>query len=126
MYNSPELAIAIKETAKSKGIIIGDMLKSCGLGVNTISHLNHGKALAFDSVAKIADYLGVSVDYLLGREQQPQTSTTTTNNNNNNNNNHSQFDETTLQVAEEFRKLDFKDKIQVMSLIAELSEKKGA
>ncbi|MCD7800934.1 MAG: helix-turn-helix domain containing protein [Ruminococcus sp.] len=102
-----------------------DLCKFLGIKDSTFSTWKVRKT---DPPAKylllICEYLNISIDYLLGREQQPQTSTTTTNNNNNNN--HSQFDETTLQVAEEFRKLDFKDKIQVMSLIAELSEKKGA
>ncbi|MCD8238446.1 MAG: helix-turn-helix transcriptional regulator [Clostridiales bacterium] len=67
MYNSHDLAIAIKETAKQKNVIIKTMLQECGLGTNTMSSLYHGKSLAFDSLARIADYLECSVDYLLGR-----------------------------------------------------------
>lgn len=39
----------------------------CELGSNAMSGMYHGKAIAFDSLAKIADYLDCSVDYLLGR-----------------------------------------------------------
>lgn len=67
LYNSHDLAIAIKETAKQKNVIIKTMLQECGLGTNTMSSLYHGKSLAFDSLARIADYLECSVDYLLGR-----------------------------------------------------------
>ncbi len=74
MYNSYDLAISIKSVAKEKNIIIKDMLESCELGSNTMSSLYHGKSIAFDSVAKIADYLGVSVDYLLGRTDTPDPS----------------------------------------------------
>ena len=55
MCDSPKSANTIKAEAKSKRIIIGDMLRSCGLGINTMSHLTHGKSIAFDSLAKIAD-----------------------------------------------------------------------
>ncbi len=72
MYNSLQLANSIKSSAKSKGVSIGELLKSCELSINTMSNLNHGKSIAFDSLAKIADYLNVSVDYLLGRADSPE------------------------------------------------------
>lgn len=73
MFNSPDVVIRIKSYAKEKNISIKDLLAACELGVNTLSHMNHGKAIAFDSLAKIADYLGCSVDYLLGKTDIPQT-----------------------------------------------------
>ena len=155
MYNSLQLANSIKSSAKSKGVSIGELLKSCELSINTMSNLNHGKSIAFDSLAKIADYLGVSVDYLLGRTNNPNidySNGITSNNNsgniitashingNNSNNintgnvgnnsnvntttaNHNTLDETAEQVAKIFQQLDFTDKVKVMSLLAELTEK---
>ena len=73
MYNSHDLAISIKAVAKEKNKVIKEMLKTCELSSNTMSSLYHGKSIAFDSVAKIADYLEVSVDYLLGRTDEPHT-----------------------------------------------------
>lgn len=109
-HSSPmQLANTIRAEAKSKGIAIGDMLKDCDLGINTMSHLNHGQSISSDSLAKIADYLDVSVDYLLGRKNAT---------------NNFQYDETTNQVAEEFSKLSFLDKVKVMNLIAELNGNK--
>lgn len=67
MYNSHDLAILIKSRAKEKNIAIKDMLSDLSLGSNTMSGLYHGKSIAFDSLARIADYLDCSVDYLLGR-----------------------------------------------------------
>ena len=69
MYNSHDLAIKIKIVAKERNKIIKDMLKACELGSNTMTGLYHGKAIAFDSLGKIADYLDCSVDYLLGRTE---------------------------------------------------------
>lgn len=48
------------------------MLVDYDLGSNTMSALYHGKSIAFDSLAKIADYLDCSVDYLLGRTDNPE------------------------------------------------------
>ncbi len=67
LYNSSDVANRIKSYAKYKNVVLKDMLIKCDLGSNTMSALYHGKCIAFDSLAKIADYLDCSVDYLLGR-----------------------------------------------------------
>lgn len=73
LYNSPDVANAIKESAKSKGISLKELLNRCELGSNTFSHMLHGKAIAFDSLARIADCLNCSVDFLLGRKNNQFT-----------------------------------------------------
>jgi DNA-binding Xre family transcriptional regulator len=73
MYTSHNLAIMIKKQAKQQKTVIKDMLSECELGSNTMSALYHGKSIAFDSLAKIADYLDCSVDYLLGRTDNPNS-----------------------------------------------------
>lgn len=73
MFDSVEIAKKIKFCAKNKGIRLCDMLNDLGLGVNAISQLSAGKEMSFVTFAKIADYLGVSVDYLLGTEQDIKT-----------------------------------------------------
>lgn len=72
MYNSHDLAISIKARAAVKKISLKQMLIDCNLGSNTMSALYHGRSMAFDSLAKIADYLNCSVDYLLGRTDNPE------------------------------------------------------
>lgn len=71
MYDTNNLAEKIKTVAKERGTTMKDVLSSCGLSGNTMSTLYHGKSIAFDSLAKIADYLDCSVDYLLGRTDNP-------------------------------------------------------
>ena len=71
MYNSPELAKKIKLVAKDKGVTVKQMLEDCSIGSNAISHLLHGKSMGFDTLARISDYLDVSIDYLLGRTSNP-------------------------------------------------------
>ncbi len=65
MYNSFNIAQRIKSTAKTKGVSIKEVLEKAGLGFNTMSNMKTSMPKA-DNIAKIADYLGCSVDYLLG------------------------------------------------------------
>lgn len=73
MNNSQELAKSIKELAKSKNISIGKMLSDCNLSINTLSSMKSGGYFPrLEALAKIADYLDCSVDYLLGRTDCPE------------------------------------------------------
>ena len=71
--NSQELAICIKEVAKFKKISIGKMLSDCDLSINTLSSMQAGGYYPrLEAITKIADYLDVSIDYLLGRTDKPE------------------------------------------------------
>ena len=72
MYSTDSLADRIRITAKSKNITMKDLLLDAGLGKNVISHLVSGSMLKADSLAKIADCLDVSVDFLIGRTDNPE------------------------------------------------------
>lgn len=73
MYDSQEIANRIKSTAKSKKISLKILLSECELGINTISQMSKGNDMLSKNLAKIADYLDCSVDYLLGRTDDPQS-----------------------------------------------------
>lgn len=72
LYNSLNIAVAIKKQSKCRDILIKDMLSDLKLGSNTMSSMRHGRMIAADSLARIADYLDCSVDYLLGRTDNPE------------------------------------------------------
>lgn len=72
LYKSLNIADRIKYRAKANGVALKDMLIELELGSNTISNMRHGRAIASDSLARIADYLDCSVDYLLGRTDNPE------------------------------------------------------
>lgn len=72
MYDSQEIANRIKSRAKSQHVAVGVMLSELNMGINLISHLAKGQNISFVSLARIADYLGCSVDYLLGRSDNPE------------------------------------------------------
>lgn len=72
MHNSQEVALLIKSISKSKKITIGKMLSDCELSKNTLSSMQSGGYLPrAETLVKIADYLDCSVDYLLGRTDNP-------------------------------------------------------
>ncbi len=73
MHNSQNVALTIKTLAKTKKITIGQMLSDCDISKNTLSTMQSGGYLPrVENLAKIADYLDCSVDYLLGRTDNPE------------------------------------------------------
>ncbi|MCM1276038.1 MAG: helix-turn-helix domain-containing protein [Lachnospiraceae bacterium] len=76
MYDITKVAETIKSTAKQRGYTIKALLEKCSLGKDTINTMSRrGSWIQADSLAKIADCLDVSVDYLLGRADYPQSKT---------------------------------------------------
>lgn len=72
MYSSVDVAKRINDQLKTKGLSQKEMLESCGLSKNAISSMiSRGSMLRADNIAKIADYIGCSVDYLLYRTDFP-------------------------------------------------------
>lgn len=72
MYNNKEMAIRIKQQAKVKKITLKTMLHDLDVNINLISQLSKGQNITAINLARIADYLGCSVDYLLGRTDNPE------------------------------------------------------
>lgn len=73
MYNPQILNDRIKTRASSKNQSIKDILSSCNLNINTINQMTNKKGIASFRLAKIADELDCSVDYLLGRTDDPHS-----------------------------------------------------
>lgn len=72
MYIAQTTKNRIREICKNKNINAKQMLLDCSLGANAIQQINDVKGMASFSLAKIADYLNVSTDYLLGRTDNPE------------------------------------------------------
>lgn len=70
MYVSSDIAERIKEVARQRQISVKKILSDTGLGRNTMSNFKTSFPKS-DSLAKIADCLDCSVDYLLGRTENP-------------------------------------------------------
>ena len=108
MYISQDVADRIKNLAQKKSISVKKLLSDIGLGFNTMSNMRNSMPKA-DNLAKIADYLGCSVDYLLGRteEYSPQSTEQTT----------AEADKEYFELIEEYKKLDLKGKNKVLNTI---------
>lgn len=122
MYNSYNISERIKELAKNRKVSMKKLLIEVGLGFNTMSNMRTSMPKA-DSLAKIADYLDCSVDYLLGRTENIDSTYSINNQNStingtqanviNNSNEHQ--DDMTEEFIKAFEKLDFADKVAVMN-----------
>ena len=71
MYTAQNLVTRIKMRTKERNILMRDMLTECELNINAINQISDKKGLSSFALARIADYLGCSVDYLLGRTDNP-------------------------------------------------------
>jgi len=72
MNTSPQIAELIESIVKSKKIIANKMLQECGLSKDTIVNMKRQQSLpSADKIAKLAEYLEVNTDYLLGKTNDP-------------------------------------------------------
>lgn len=71
MYISADIPERIKKLAKEQKKAVKTMLAELNMGPNTMSNFKTSMPKA-DTLARIADYLDCSVDYLLGRTDNPK------------------------------------------------------
>ena len=71
LYDSIALAENIKIQAKARNIQLKDMYAELGMSKGVLSNLRTGRMIAADSLARIADYLNCSMDFLMGRTVDP-------------------------------------------------------
>ena len=68
------LSTRIKAQCKKTSITIKALLENCDMNRNTIYDLEKRDVFpACDKISRIADYLDCSVDYLLGRTDNPNS-----------------------------------------------------
>lgn len=72
MYNAELLKSRIKAMCKERGTSLKELLAACDLSINVVSRINDAGGMYSFSLARIADYLDCSVDYLLGRTDKPE------------------------------------------------------
>lgn len=71
MYDSDRMAKRIKQTAREKGIALKVMLPQCGLGINALNQIRPDSRFSPKSLQAIADYMSVTVDFLLCYTDDP-------------------------------------------------------
>lgn len=136
--NNAQVANRIKEICKIKGSSISKMLEICSIRKSFIYDLEKRNASpSIEIIGQIADYLDCSVDYLLGRTDNPNISTESYIGGDNNGvqaikNNGAvtisqsskaeQQDEMTQELVKAFCKLCFSDKMKIMNTIMKMVE----
>lgn len=66
------LSSRIKDQCKQKALTVKQLLENCEMNRNTIYDLEKRAVFpSCDKIARVADYLDCSVDYLLGRTDKP-------------------------------------------------------
>lgn len=71
MYDSNDVAQRIRTMLKLRGLTAKWMLAEAGMSNNMMTMMRTSMPKA-DSLARIADVLDCSVDYLLGRTEEPE------------------------------------------------------
>lgn len=131
MYNSLNIAENIKNTAKMKKVTVKCMLADLDLSVNTLQNMKTSMPKS-DTIARIADYLNCSVDYLLGRTDNPDgtgnniSQSNIAGNNNASINNASPapvHDSVTDEFMKIFKELSFEDKAELMHSAVQMKKK---
>lgn len=72
MYKSSDVADRLRAVAKIRGLSMASVLSDCGLNFNAMTHMRKSMPNA-GNLAKLADRLECSVDYLLGRTTEMLT-----------------------------------------------------
>ncbi len=137
MYNSAEIANRIKNKAKAQKVPIKDMLLACDLSKNALSSMLSGGSIPkSENLAKIADYLDCSVDYLLGRTDNPSVWSSGGINQSNVYSDHNMInvnspvqskqsdDSLTSEFMSAFNELDFDNKVKAMNYVSKLKNEK--
>ena len=86
-----------------------------GVGKDFFSNLNKGQMPSAEKIISLADYLGVSVDYLLGREDNRMKSY---------NNTDTHLDEMSATLLDDFSKLETAEKARVIVMIDDMKKAK--
>lgn len=71
MYSAQLTIERIQALIKEKGLTQKEVLKQCDINENTLKRMTDNKGMSSFYIAKIADRLDCSVDYLLGRTDNP-------------------------------------------------------
>lgn len=64
----------LRKTREDKGLSQSELADKAGMQPSAISHFEAGRrSPSFDNLKRLADALNVTIDYLLGRQREPQS-----------------------------------------------------
>lgn len=72
MHNPQEISSIIKSSVQCKNLTVKKLLEDCQINKGFIYDLEHKETYpSCDKISRIADYLDCSIDYLMGRTDNP-------------------------------------------------------
>lgn len=105
--NNVQIAELITKECKQKNIKISELLQKCNINHSFISDIRHkNRAPSVDKISVIADCLNVSVDYLLGRTEEP-------------NGNQKQLTQNEQELLDIFKNFSERDQIKILGKMEE-------
>lgn len=129
MYNSKIINQRIASILKTKPFNQKQLLEGCGLNVNLLNKMTDNRGIGCFALAKIADSLEISTDYLLGRTDKPtntysisNTHTTINGTQANVINNRDESDAFLEEFMQIFSKLSFENKVKVMKYVNDIKK----
>lgn len=138
MYNSSETSTRIKKLAKEKGVPMSELQEMCGLNKNAVAQAGRSQeGMKAKNLYAIAELLECSVDYLLGRTDNPhETGISVTDNNqtsltgnnsisiNTSRNNSTSDSSDDKQLFDMIKSLDLVERSKIITQIDEMKNKK--
>lgn len=118
----------LESMCSRKGITVSSLVKALGLSTSKVTAWKNGSVPKGEILVKIADYLDVTVDYILGRTDtttEINSHNTISGNNNiigNGNRIGEKLTEQEIALIDIFGKLDVIKQAQLLSYAAELSK----
>lgn len=107
VYSPDLLAVRIEELVKIKGTNVAAILKQCGVNKNMVFTLkSRGSMPQVDNIAKLADALECSIDYLMGRTDYPEI-----------NNSPSSLPDSEERLLHDIRRLDDEGRMMVSAAV---------
>lgn len=137
MYNSQLVTERIKQVTKEKNVSMSQLNEICGLSKNAISSAGKSQeGMKAKNLYMIAEYLDVSVDYLLGRTEESSVYTnnensfnvgnnstqTVGNYNNISTNKSNDISDDAREFDNTLKSLSYKERIKFLSRVYELEE----
>ena len=129
MYNAQKVKDRIEIRRNEKKVSnLETMLKELGIGKSTVYAMTDNKGIGCFALAKIADRLDCSVDYLLGRTDKPDMTITVNQTGeiieaspiNAINSTGQPLSEMTAELVKMFEAMDFSNKMKVMNFVIDL------
>lgn len=134
MYTAQLTIERIQALIKEKGLTQKEVLKQCDINENTLKRMTDNKGMSSFYIAKIADRLDCSVDYLLGRTDNPNVTGDTYINSNNHSVNQaingninvgvSSSEQDDKLLFEMIKSLDLVERSKIITQIDEMKNKK--